>query len=90
MYLHRDMDSVRDDPFSLFSCRMDDIGSYSARVVLSEVEVTVEIPEHNPVQLGIEAIERQIAEVRAVAHSKVTQLEERKQQLLALSNDAPA
>lgn len=82
MHIFRDMSAFSgEEPFTLlpFDTWHDD-----TRINLGAVEVTVDIPEHDPRQLGIEAIEQQIAKVRAVAQNSVEYLEQRKQQLMAL------
>ena len=59
-------------------------------IFISKTAVEVEIPEFDIIALEVDGIEKQIAKVRAEAHLKIGQLEQRKQELLAIGYDGSA
>lgn len=58
-------------------------------IVLGTTEVTVDIPECNPVQAEIEAIEQARDKILADAQLQATQLNERIQRLLCIEHEVP-
>ncbi|WP_405118781.1 hypothetical protein [Pseudomonas leptonychotis] len=59
-------------------------------ILLGATEVTVEIPECNPVQAEIEAIEKSRDQILADAQLQANQLNARIQQLLCIEHEVPA
>ncbi|MGQ7956473.1 hypothetical protein ACUTAF_01920 [Pseudomonas sp. SP16.1] len=58
-------------------------------IVLGTAEVTVDIPECNPVQAEIAAIEKARDQILADAQLQATQLNERIQRLLCIEHEVP-
>lgn len=59
-------------------------------ILVGTTEVTVDIPECNPVQAEIEAIEKARDKILADAQLQATQLNERIQRLLCIEHEVPA
>lgn len=59
-------------------------------ILLGETEVTVDVPECNPVQAEIEAIEKTRDHILANAQIQAVQLNERIQRLLCIEHEVQA
>tara|TARA_R110000765_G_scaffold244631_2_gene346848 strand:+ start:825 stop:1103 length:279 start_codon:yes stop_codon:yes gene_type:complete len=55
--------------------------------LLSAVDVEIDVPEYDIVQMELDGIDTQIARIRADAQVKVNNLTQRKQELLAIGHD---
>ena len=81
MYAHADR--YGDDPFTLFSTDMSEIG-YTC---LGPVEVTFTPPNTDPVGAELASIDKAITQVRAELQGKLNALQERRDNLLAIGSD---
>lgn len=67
------------------------IGStYVSYVTYGTVEITFRVPECDPIEKAVEAIDSKISGLRADFQRSLESLEEKKQQLLAIGYDIPA
>lgn len=70
---------------SIWDC---DMSAYvQDKALLCTQEVEIDIPEFDIVSLQIDGIEKKIAQIRAEAQVQVNDLEQRKQELLAIGVD---
>lgn len=65
-----------------------DVSNYvEDKALLCTQEVELDIPEFDIVSMQVDGIEKKIAQIRAEAQVKVNDLEQRKQELLAIGVD---
>lgn len=57
------------------------------RMLIDKQEIELDVPEFDIVSVQVDGIEKQIARVRADAQVQINALEQRKQELLAISYD---
>ena len=67
----------------VFTCDMTEYGYH----LLCTQTVEIDVPEFDLVQIQVDGIDKQIVKIRAESQMQITQLEGRKQELLAIGVD---
>ena len=83
LFVHVTNKSYDSGRIAFFHCNMTEYGYH----LLCTQTVEIEVPEFDLVHIQVDGIDQQIVKIRAESQMQITQLEGRKQELLAIGVD---
>lgn len=84
LFIYVSTKSYNAGSLSVYNCDLSCLPGYH---LLCTQTVEIDVPEYDLVQIQVDGIDQQIVKIRADSQMQITQLEGRKQELLAIGVD---